>query len=87
MKSNWIVIPEGEVKNDYYDEEEEEYGPETEEITPITKVPNGIKEAVKKPNIDLLQDYPSRSVNTFPDSKIVIRSDFCSGNLSKAMRG
>jgi hypothetical protein len=26
-------------------------------------------------------------VNTIPDSKIVIRSDFCSGNLSRACRG
>ena len=26
-------------------------------------------------------------MNTFADSKIVIRSDFCSGNLSKAYRG
>jgi Cytosolic carboxypeptidase N-terminal domain len=34
-----------------------------------------------------LNEYPSRSVNTFPDSKIIIRSDFCSGNLSKALRG
>lgn len=31
--------------------------------------------------------FPSRSVNVIPDSKIVIRSDFCSGNLSKACRG
>ncbi len=44
-------------------------------------------ESIKKPNGDLLNDYPSRSVNTFPDSKIEIRSDFFSGNLSRAARG
>lgn len=34
-----------------------------------------------------MNEYPSRSVNLIPDSKIIIRSDFCSGNLAKACRG
>ena len=33
-----------------------------------------------------MRQFPSRSVNYVQD-RIVIRSDFCSGNLSKAVRG
>ena len=32
-------------------------------------------------------DFPQRSVNHIAESKIVVRSDFCSGNLARAVRG
>ena len=40
-----------------------------------------------QPNSGLVNVFPSRSVNHIPDSTIIVRSDFCSGNLSKACRG
>lgn len=35
----------------------------------------------------LASEYPQRTVNYISDSKIIVRSDFCSGNLAKACRG
>ena len=56
-----------------------------EDIRPIqTHLPSAVMKCLQP---QFVNELPSRSVNRIPDSKIVIRSDFCSGNLSRAYRG